>query len=157
MKRVVCVVFCLLCVDILTLNGLAQSGIITIRNVAGSGVSGYGGLAGPAQSSDVYGLTSVTADAAGNLYIAEPENYLVVSKVTPGELISTFSGDHWHPTGLAVTAAGVLYVTDPYNEVVHRVTPDGLIRTAAGTVVSNLAGTAARPPPPYSTARPASP
>ena len=41
------------------------------------------------------------------------------------------------PTGAAVDAAGNLYIADAANQVIRKVTPDGLIATIAGVVGSN--------------------
>jgi hypothetical protein len=86
-------------------------------------------------------------DGAGNLFIADTQNYRV-RKVTVGGLISTvagggsrgFMGDDgpatlallYYPYGAASDAAGNLFIADTGNSRIRKVTPSGLITTIAG-------------------------
>ena len=70
----------------------------TIATVAGNGVAGHSGDGGPATQASLYFPTSVAFDAAGNMYIADYSN-LLIRKVTPDGIISTFAGSLM-PTGL---------------------------------------------------------
>jgi trimeric autotransporter adhesin len=90
---------------------------------------------------------SMTADAAGNLYLGDIYGN-VVRKVAPDGTISVvagtgtngFSGDAGQatnaqigpPTALAVDASGDLFVADSANSRIRIVTPDGIISTIAG-------------------------
>ena len=49
----------------------------TITTIAGNGVEGYSGDAGPAMSASLDGPTAVSVDAAGNVYIADWGNHRV--------------------------------------------------------------------------------
>jgi sugar lactone lactonase YvrE len=88
----------------------------------------------------------LTRDAAGNLYIADAQNYRV-RKVGPDGLITTVAGTgvqgssgdggaatraQLSPAGLAVGPDGALYISDNYAHRVRRVGRQGRISTFAG-------------------------
>jgi trimeric autotransporter adhesin len=122
---------------------VTPSGIINA--VAGNGsatYSGDGGLAASAQLS----ASGVAVDNAGNLYIADSANSRV-RKVTPLGIISTVAGNgiavslgdggpaasaQLSATGVAVDSVGNLYIADTGNSRIRKVTPGGIITTAAG-------------------------
>ncbi|MET9469515.1 RICIN domain-containing protein [Streptomyces sp. NPDC006544] len=126
-----------------------------IRTVAGTGTAGYGGDHGPALSAQLDGPREVAVDRAGNLYIADSENNRI-RKVTVDGQIGTvagtgtagFSGDGGLavaaelncPYGVAVDSTGNLYIADTDNHRVRQVTPDGQIRTVAGTGTPGFSG-----------------
>jgi uncharacterized protein (TIGR03437 family) len=126
-----------------------------IRTYAGTGIPGASGDGGPALAARLAFPTSVAADGAGNLYIAESSSHRV-RKVSPEGLITTvagngargFSGDDGpataaqlnSPADVAVDAAGNLYIADFGNYRVRRVTPDGVISVYAGNGRTNYGG-----------------
>ena len=91
---------------------------------------------------------SVAVDAAGNLYIADTDNYRI-RRVEPSGIISTvagtgargFTGDGGPatqarltiPSDIAMDAAGNLYIADASNHRIRRVDASGTISTVAGT------------------------
>ncbi|MFF8366677.1 RICIN domain-containing protein [Rhodococcus erythropolis] len=126
-----------------------------IRTVAGTGTPGSGGDQGPAVSAQLDSPREVAVDRAGNLYIADSENHRI-RKVTADGQIGTvagtgtagFSGDDGLaaaaelncPYGVAVDSTGNLYIADTDNHRVRQVTPDGQIRTIAGTGTPGFSG-----------------
>src|SRR5438067_1839147 len=90
MKLIIRVVLLFLSLNIPTMSGFAQSGIIT--TVAGSGTYGFSGDGGPATSAQLSGPYGVTVDVAGNLYIADVYGSRI-RKVTAGGVISTVAGN----------------------------------------------------------------
>jgi len=129
-------------------------GIIT--TVAGSGPTGWnqGGLSGdggPATQARLNMPKDVAIAADGSLYIADTENNRI-RRVNPAGFIETvvgngptggvgeFGGDGGPanlaklggPESIALGPDGSLYIADLYNHRVRRVTPDGIIDTAAG-------------------------
>ncbi|MBZ5608094.1 MAG: hypothetical protein LAP38_07550 [Acidobacteriia bacterium] len=129
-------------------NGMVMrvgpDGIINV--VAGNGLltrSGDGGLAVNASLDTPLGIA---VDTQGNLYIAEFGSH--VRRVTPDGIIRTIAGtgDEGYtgdggpaiqarlnePRGLAVDSAGNLYISDTGNNVVRKVSADGIITTVAG-------------------------
>ncbi len=139
---------------LLTLSSLA-SGQGTITTLAGNGVAGFGGDAGPAVNALLSAPTSVAIDAAGIVYIADSAN-LRIRRVTPTGVISTYAGSGTggsegdggsaigarfrNPRRIAVTANGTLYIADTGDHRVRRVTPNGTITAYAGTGNQGLTG-----------------
>ena len=131
---------------------VTPSGIIS--TVAGTGVQGFSGDGGPATNAQLNRPTSVLF-SAGNLYIADSSNQRI-RKVSSNGTITTlagngvagFSGDGGFgtsasldfPLGIAMDSAGALYVADGNNNRIRRVSPNGVITTAAGDGVGRFAG-----------------
>jgi sugar lactone lactonase YvrE len=97
---------------------------------------------GPAASAQFNVPTGVAADPAGNLYVADFENF-TIRKISAGT-VSTFAGavntpgsadgtgtaaSFSGPSNIAISPAGNLYVTDQGNEAVtvRKITPAGLV------------------------------
>ena len=120
----------------------------TITTIAGTGDRGFSGDGGPAVEAQLENPYGVAVDGAGNLYIADSENYRI-RRVDASGIITTvagtgsigFSGDGgpairaqiaW-PARVAVDGAGNLYIADFSNFRVRRVDASGIITTVAGT------------------------
>ena len=126
-----------------------------ISTIAGTGTAGHTGDGGPAIGATLNDPDSVSLDAAGNLYIAEPTNN-DVRMITPQGIISTVAGStalgHGGDGGLAINAqlddpqgaildqAGNLYITDEDNQLIRMVSPSGIINTIAGNGTKGFAG-----------------
>ena len=130
------------------------SGIIT--TVAGSDAHGFGGDGGPATSASLFNPSDVALDSAGNLYIADTNNFRIRKVDTSGN-ISTFagtgpaatsSGDGGPaasaalvtPLGVAVDKQGNVYIADQDGFVVRKVNTQGIISTVAGNNTSGFSG-----------------
>jgi PKD domain/RTX calcium-binding nonapeptide repeat (4 copies)/NHL repeat len=110
------------------------AGVIT--TLAGTGVGGFSGDTGQATVAQLAGPEGVGADAAGNVYIADTDNYRL-RKVDSAGVITTlagtgtqgFSGDTgqavlaqlYSPIGVAADAAGTVYIADTGNNRVRKV------------------------------------
>ncbi len=121
----------------------------TISTVAGDGTPGYTGDAAAATSAELGRVSGLAMDSSGNLYIADPDNY-VIRKVSGGT-ITTFAGsnalgaggtgDHGlatsaqlsEPTGLALDAAGNLYIADTGNSRIRMVAASNSYITTLST------------------------
>jgi len=130
----------------------------TIYNAAGyldshtgdrtPGFTGDGGQAGKARLNTP---TGVATDIAGNTYIADTQNNRIrkVTSATTG-IITTVAGSSssggyggdggpatsaklYDPTGVAVDGAGDIFIADTLNNRIREVTPNGIIKTVAGT------------------------
>ena len=120
----------------------------TLTRVAGNARPGNSGDGGPAAAAQLSFPMGLAADTAGNLFVAD-RDASVVRKIAANGIITTvagsgvpgFAGDGGAatsaqingPYGVAVGAGGSLYIADTGNNVVRKVSPDGAIRTVAGT------------------------
>jgi len=129
----------------------AATGILT--RVAGNGTTGFSGDNGPATSAQLYFPTGVAVDSAGNLYIADADNFRI-RKVSNGVITTVagngfggYSGDNGpassarldDPQGLAVDSAGNLYIADTDNNCIRKVA-NGVITTVAGNGLQGFSG-----------------
>ncbi|WP_052200708.1 Ig-like domain repeat protein [Terriglobus sp. TAA 43] len=105
-----------------------------------------------ASSQKLNNPAALAFDSAGNLYIADQNDQLVVEVLTTG-IMKTVAGSGAQgyagdgsaatsallnlPAGVAVDAAGNVYIADTGNNVVRKVTPAGIISTI---VSAGLAG-----------------
>jgi uncharacterized protein (TIGR03437 family) len=123
-----------------------------IRTVAGNGTPGFSGDGGPATSAQLKGPMGVAVDSAGNLYIADLDNYRV-RKVSHGVITTVVgngtrgvSGDNvpptstqlWNPKELAVDSAGNLYINDDTARILK--VSNGVITTVAGNGTAGFSG-----------------
>ncbi|MGF7074118.1 gliding motility-associated C-terminal domain-containing protein [Mucilaginibacter sp. R-33] len=116
----------------------------------GSGVPGF-----------FYTVTGVSADPAGNVFIADWDNNIIY-KLTPAGNLSKFVGNGnggwddgqgaaatvYEPDALLSDAAGNIYFSDQASHLIRKITPGGLVTTIAGVPhmpgFVNGAGTVAR-------------
>ncbi|MGW3208645.1 NHL domain-containing protein [Streptomyces sp. NPDC001135] len=128
---------------------VTPNGIIT--TVAGNGQAGFVSDGGPAVATKLHYPWGVAVDQDGNLYIGDRYNHRV-RKVTPHGVITTVAGNGiagyvadggpavatslHYPSHVAVDGAGNLYIGDGHNHRVRKVTPNGIITTAAGTGIA---------------------
>ncbi len=133
------------------IRNVSRAGIITTS--AGNGYSSYSGDGGPATSAQL-SASAVAVDSAGNLYIADSDNYRI-RKVSPDGVITTiagtgtggYSGDGGLainaqinlPYAVAVDSAGNVYIAD-LSYVVRKVSPEGIITTVAGNGTKGYSG-----------------
>ena len=127
-----------------------------ITRFAGTHLYGYGGGVGPATAADMAAPDGLAMDGAGNIYIADPSNY-VVYKVTPGGTLSTFAGTGVFgyggdggqatnaplviPEGLAVDSYGNLFIADAGSQQIRSVNiSTGVISTLAGDWTASYRG-----------------
>jgi hypothetical protein len=129
---------------------ISVSGGNTIKTIAGNGAAFFSGDNGPATSAALSKPTTLAADAAGKIYIADANNHRVRLVDTSGN-ITTFAGNGVQgflgdggpatsaslntPTSVAVHD-GTVYIADSENNVI-RVVSGGTIGTFAGSAVGS--------------------
>ena len=138
----------------------------SIRMVSFAGVvttlagSGYTGNADGTGSAATFSHPAgVAVDAAGNVYVADPDSN-VIRKVSPAGVVTTIAGSSKagsangtgsaagfnQPMSLTADVAGNLYVADAGNNMIRNVRPSGVVSTRAGSITAGNAdgtGTAA--------------
>ena len=88
---------------------MIANGVIT--TVAGTGSLGFSGDNGPATSAQLATPVAVAVDRAGNLYIADINNFRI--RKVSGGIITTVAGTVGStPCGVAADSAGNVYVSD---------------------------------------------
>jgi sugar lactone lactonase YvrE len=125
----------------------ATTGIIT--TIAGTGIQGFSGEAGPATSAAIDSPTGLALDAQSNLYLADTHNHRIRKITAATGIITTiagtgtqsFSGDTAAstaatlalPHGITIDPAGNLYLADTQNHRIRRIdATTGIITTVAG-------------------------
>ena len=130
----------------------------TISTVAGTGTFGFSGDGGPGTSAMLNQPIGLALDSAGNLYIADSNNYCIRKLDTNGIITTVagsatsigFSGDGGPatkakmgpPFGIAVDSSGNLYIADGGFHGNNRIreVANGIISTIAGTGVAGFSG-----------------
>jgi sugar lactone lactonase YvrE len=133
---------------------IADTGNDTIRMITAAGVvTTVAGTVGVAGSTDATGAAAQFAgpeglaiDTAGNVYIADTNNY-TIRMMTPAGVVTTIAGSAGVagyadgtgtdarfdlPTGIAIDSSGNLYVVDNLHAVIREVTPAAVVSTVAG-------------------------
>ncbi|MFZ2279224.1 MAG: NHL repeat-containing protein [Prosthecobacter sp.] len=103
---------------------------------------------GDRKTARLFHPVGLTIDGRGNLFVAEFVSS-TIRKITPEGDVSTIAGNgdksaygsadgrgrearFFFPTGTAVDKAGNVYVGDTKNEIVRKITPEGVVSTLAG-------------------------
>jgi uncharacterized protein (TIGR03437 family) len=124
--------------------------LVTIANVSQTG--GFAGDGWPAAAALLNEPAGVLADNAGNIFIADTENWRI-RKITPDGNIATIAGNGGYhffgdggppsaaelnkPSALAFDGNGNLYIADVENYRIRRIDTRGTITTIAGTGVKD--------------------
>jgi sugar lactone lactonase YvrE len=147
---------------------VGDTGNDTVRKITPDGVvttiAGAAGMPGSADGTGgaarFDGPSSVVLDRAGNLYVADRQNW-TIRKVTPDAVVTTLAGTagmsgsadgtgaaarFGQIHGIAIDSAGNVYVVDRSNKNIRKITPDGVTTTVVGTAGAEgiLLGTAPR-------------
>lgn len=136
---------------ILPIGEMSESGKVSpdgiITTVAGNGFRGYSGDGGPATAAKLDTPGGIVVGPDSSLYIADSLNHRI-RKVNPNGIITTIAGNGLqgyigdggpasasqlsYPSTIATDLDGAVYIADTDNNVVRKITPDGIITTVAG-------------------------
>lgn len=114
-----------------------------------AGSSTMGAADGTGAAASFTHPTGVAFDASGNAYIADFDNNMV-RKIDQSGVVTTFAGSTTrgrnngkgtsasfsNPESVAVDSRGNVYVADFNNNMVRKITPDGVVSTLAGSGAS---------------------
>ena len=146
-----------------TIRKVTTPGAVVTTYAGRGGTHGavYGSTNGPVGIATFGGPPMGTAvDAGGNVYVADSKNHMI-RKITPAGMVSTLAGSGApgsangigtaasfnRPQGIAVDAIGNVYVADggatfapaSSNNLIRKITPEGVVTTLAGTGVAGSA------------------
>jgi secreted PhoX family phosphatase len=131
-----------------------------IRALTGGTVSTFAGRPqiwgttdGTGTNAQFNGPVGLALDARGNLFVSDANND-TIRQITTNGIVTTFAGlagqdgsangtvnsaRFRSPAGLAFDQQGNLYVADSFNQTIRKISTNGLVTTASGTVgVSGL-------------------
>ncbi len=127
----------------------------TISTIAGTGISGFSGDGGLATTAEFNGANGIAVDTSGNIYVTDYNNNRI-RKINPAGIITTiagngtsgYTGDGGSATsaeiswvaGIAVDLSGNVFITDNLNNVVRKITTNGVISTIAGNGTLGFSG-----------------
>ncbi|GAB3940270.1 hypothetical protein GCM10028805_01770 [Spirosoma harenae] len=130
-----------------------SNGIVT--TLAGDGELGFAGDNGSALNARFLDPRGITADAAGNVYIADTQNHRIRKINTAGTITTItgtgtqgYSGDGGvainaqvnYPKNVTIDKLGNLYIADSQNYRIRKIGVDGMISTVAGNGTSGYSG-----------------
>jgi len=125
---------------------VSPDGVIT--TVAGTGQVGFAGDGGPATAARFNGLWALAVDPSGNLFVSDSANQRI-RRITPAGLITTVAGSgtqgfvkegvpaldarFQYPRGVAADGHGNVFIADTGNGRIRKLSPDGIVRSVAGS------------------------
>ena len=154
---------CNICFDRIGNLFIADQGNHKIRKVdtfgiistyAGTGIGGYIGDGGRADTAEIENLYGICADGVGNIFFIQQYD-AVIRKIDTAGIITTIAGNgiggdvgdggaaidaELDPFGLAIDSLDNLYITGFLENNVRKINDSGIIYNVAGTGVSGFSG-----------------
>lgn len=123
---------------------IGSKSITTTNNFLYDWVGVVTTFAGDGNYYNLWGVSDVVTDQAGNVYVTESQN-LTIRKFSPNGSHAVLAGRNRGfgdakgenasfnvPFGLAIDGNGNLFVADKNNHAIRKITPDGTVTTIAG-------------------------
>jgi sugar lactone lactonase YvrE len=121
---------------------ITPAGVLSVW--AGTGARGFYDTVGAFAMFSPTGQLAI--DAMDNLYMADRDNERI-RKIDPFANVSTVAGNGkygnidgpvsiaelWEPVGVAIDSKGNVYVAEGNNQLIRKISPDGMVSTFAGT------------------------
>jgi len=122
-------------------NNRQSRAVVTM--FAGSGQ--MGSADGKGKAASFANLMGITADGNGNIYVADSHNNLI-RKINSDGTVKTFAGSivagsedgqgamasFFNPEAVAADGKGNVYVADTHNNLIRKISEDGMVTTIAG-------------------------
>jgi len=104
---------------------------------------------GTGSMAQFYGPQGITTDSGGNVYVAD-SGHSTIRKITPAGVVTTLAGAGGSgsadgtgssarfsfPTGVAADSSNNVYVADSGNNIIRKITPEGVVTTLAGSALN---------------------
>jgi len=114
-----------------------------VTTFAGSGL--MGSVDGKGKTASFSNMMGIAADSKGNIYVADSHNNLI-RRINPNGIVKTFAGSNavgsadgpratasfFNPEAVAVDRKGNVYVADTHNNLIRKISEDGVVTTIAG-------------------------
>jgi len=122
---------------------ITSAGVVT--TLAGS--SKPGSINGKGTAASFYNPIGITVDTYGNVYVTDNYNNMI-RKITNSGIVTTLAGSltpgainamdtlasFTNPKGITVDIAGNIYIADSGNNIIRKITSNGLVSTLAGSI-----------------------
>ena len=116
---------------------------MTVTTLAGMAEQ-FGSTDGNGADARFKSPTGITADAAGNLYVADSDNKNTIRKINPAGVVTTIAGKANpsvggaiglvnEPFGIVADSAGNLYLADSDESTIRKISATGAVTTVAGS------------------------
>ena len=131
------------------LSGTTTTAASIVTRFAGSGVAALTNTTSTSKTSSFDRPRGLAIDSSNNIYVADTYNHCI-RKITADGVVTTLAGSRssgttngtgsaakfHYPTGVAVNSNGDVYVADKDNNMIRKITAEGVVTTFAGSTTA---------------------